>query len=305
MGDKGKASESNRTKNLRAIAVLMFPDILGNGDAAFKQLIGKVKELCGASPDRRTVERYFNGGSVNDSTSSRVFAAIVRASGGSISDDLRHSIDGDPAEFEQALNTLRSKREVQRSQVTYQAVADALSGWGAVSSGWFNGGRPRYGDYAGVHHLYSLKSVGDAVERQILTITTGERGARARLSRLGQGNHNKMDYEGIVVENTNFLMIVLQKEERGEQFAGCYILVQRAAFDTPFETGIVCKEALGTPCAYRVVMKPGQEGDKPAEFDSTTDIYKALKPALTIGSDGQPAYLEAEIRDIHPKIGPF
>lgn len=307
MDESVGTGESDRTQNLRVIAKILFPDSVGNADAALKRLTERLIETCGGKPDRRTVEKFVNGRRCNAATYKAVFAVLETLSAGRIRRDLRHQIDDSPPAFAAALNGAQVQADGDGAEGSFQDVADALSRWEAANRGWFNGGRSRLRRYVGVHRLYSLRSSGDAVELQILTITSDKSGVRARLSRPDHPGHNHTGYEGVVIENEGFLMMLLQKEdEKEEQMAGCYILLQRGPVDAVYLPGIICKEALGSPCAYRILATPGAEGDQPELFGPSSSVYKALRPALVIpagAGDGPPAWIDAEITKIHPLIG--
>lgn len=281
----------NRKTNLRALAQRVYPTL--NGDLAFQRLLEAVSQKPAPMPVARTIQRFFDGLETNKNSRGRICAAIAECSGGRVSADFLANLEEEPAAFVARLDAIYS--DPANAPGSFTDVVAGLAAWEQANRRWYNKGTTKLDSIIGVHHVYAAIGVDGALERHILTITNGSEGARAALTRPGRA----ADFAGVVVENDSFFMMLLLKQEKGDpQAAACFILLSRRLSDAEFRVGMVCKESSIHPGAYRILVKKGEPDDKPTALAPDDPMYGALKAALSIGKDGPPAMIDADLRQI-------
>jgi hypothetical protein len=285
------STSSNRKTNLAALAQRIYPTL--SSDFAFKRLFEAVSQKPAPMPVARTIQRFFDGLETNKNSRERICAAIAECSGGRVSADFLANLDDEPAAFATRLDGIYG--DSANAPGSFAEVVAGLAAWEQANRRWYNKGRTKLDSIVGAHHVYAAVGVDGALERHILTISNGPDGARATLTRPGKA----ADYAGVVVENDTFLMMLLMKPEKSEpEAAVCFILLSRRLNDDEFRVGVVCKESSIHPGAYRILVKEGEPGDKPTALAPDDPMYGALKAALSIGRDGPPAVIDADLRQI-------
>jgi hypothetical protein len=286
---------SNRKKNLAALAQRVYPTL--SSELAFNRLLEAVSQKPAPMPVARTIQRFFDGLETNKNSRGRICAAIAECSGGRVSADFLANLDEEPALFIARLDAIYS--DSANAPGSFTDVVAGLAAWEQANRRWYNKGTTKLDSIIGVHHVYAAVGVDGALERHILTISNGSDGARATLTRPGKA----VDYAGVVVENDMFFMMLLLKPDRGEpEASACFILLSRKSSDDGFRVGMVCKESAFYPSAYRILVKKGDPGDKPTALSPDDPMYGALKAALSIGKDGPPAVIDADLRQIDPLL---
>lgn len=287
----GSISSSRKT-NLAALGQRIYPTL--NGDLAFQRLLEAVPKACAPTPVPRTIQRFFDGLETNKNSRERICAAIAECSGGRVSADFLANLDEAPAMFVAQLDTIYS--DSPNAPASFTDVVASLAVWEQANRRWYNKGMARLDGIVGVHHVYAAVGAGGALERHILTVTNSPDDARATLTRPGRA----AEYAGIVVENDAFFMMLLLKPEKSDpEAAACFILLSRKTGESnEFRVGIVCKESGVNPGAYRILVKKGADGDVPTAVPPNDPMYGALKAALSLGADGPPAVIDADLQQI-------
>lgn len=287
---------SNRKTNLTALGQRIYPTL--NGDLAFQRLLEAVTKACAPTPVPRTIQRFFNGLESKKNGRESICAAIAECSGGRVSADFLANLDEAPVTFIAQLDTIYS--DSPNTPASFTDVVASLAAWEQANRRWYNKGTAKLDGIVGTHHVYApVLGFEGQIERQVLIVTSGPGGASATLTRPGKS----ADYTGVVVENDTFFMMLLLKLEKGDpQAAACFILLSRRLSDADFRVGVVCKESTMHPSTYRVLVKKGAEGDVPTVLSPNDPMYGAFKAALSLGADGPPAVIDADLSKIEPLL---
>jgi hypothetical protein len=292
-------NNEDRKINLAFILQKIYPTV--PAESVEKQIIKEMYEKCKNLPVVKTVQRYFSGGHVRESTAIKIIDAIISVSNGKINHDIMMSIDEKYEVFKDKYRNYFEKKFGKK-----KSFADICAGLSVVEQAnrqWYNNGVVKIDVFIGVHHIYALTGRSGGLERHILTIISTSDGVRATLAHSGGGGKLAgfvdLNAVGIALESDTFITFIFIKQEKDEfHTTPCFILLSRKTSSEGYRVGVACKDGYGHLSAYRVIAKRGAEGDKPVILSSDDPMYGVLKEALSLGEGGPPAVIDADLRQI-------